>query len=148
MIGESERGESECGESECGEGAIEAAIFGLVLVLLILFATLAGRLGATQGDVESAARDAARAASLAGSPSSARAAGQASGTASLAERDISCSGGGHVAVDVAGFAAGGTVSATVTCQVRLSDLGLLGVPGSRSVTARSIEVVDTFRGGD
>ena len=114
------------------------------MITLIMFAVLAGRLGSAKGDVESAARDAARAASLTGTPGHAAGDARARANASLEERNRSCAGGPSVAVNTANFAAGGTVTVTVTCNVAVADLGFLG---SRDVTATAVEVIDTFRGG-
>ena len=91
--------------------------------------------------VQAAARDAARAASIE------RSAGEADAAArrSLAAADTAnaqCSGG----VDVGGFGRGGTVTATVSCRVELSDLGLVFLPGATTVTASSTAPVDTWRG--
>jgi len=39
-----------------------------------------------------------------------------------------------------------TVTATVSCRVELSDLGLVFLPGATTVTASSTAPVDTWRG--
>ena len=48
-------------------------------------------------------------------------------------------------MDLAGFRPGGTVRATVTCTTGLSDLALLDVPGSRTLSASFTSVIDTYR---
>jgi hypothetical protein len=106
---------------------------------------LGGRLAQARAEVDEAARDAARAASLARSPMAAQSHGQAAAIATLSARGISCRQLG-VVVDVAGFVAGGTVSATVTCTADLADLVGLGIPTSRTVTAHFTEPVDLYRG--
>ena len=41
---------------------------------------------------------------------------------------------------------GNAVTATVSCRVELSDLGLVFLPGATTVTASSTAPVDTWRG--
>ena len=108
---------------------------------IVMIAVAGGRLVSAEGMVQAAARDAARAASIE------RSAGEADAAArrSLAAADTAnaqCSGG----VDVGGFGRGGTVTATVSCRVELSDLGLVFLPGATTVTASSTAPVDTWRG--
>ena len=50
------------------------------------------------------------------------------------------------AIAVGGFGRGGTVTATVSCRVELSDLGLVFLPGATTVSASSTAPVDTWRG--
>ena len=120
--------------------SVEMIVLVPVLLLIVMIAVAGGRLVA-QGMVEAASRDAARAASIE------RSAGEADAAArrSLAAADTAnarCSGG----VDVGGFGRGGTVTATVSCRVELSDLGLVFLPGATTVTASSTAPVDTWRG--
>ena len=55
-----------------------------------------------------------------------------------------------VTLDTAAFAAPvgtpGQVSATVTCALRLDDLGLPGVTGTKTITATMSSPLDTYRG--
>jgi hypothetical protein len=50
-----------------------------------------------------------------------------------------------VVTDTSQFRAGGSVTTTITCNVELSDLVGLAVPGSRTLTASATEPVDTYR---
>ena len=118
--------------------SVEMIVLVPVLLLIVMIAVAGGRLVSAEGMVQAAARDAARAASIE------RSAGEADAAArrSLAAADTAnarCSGG----VDVGG---GGTVTATVSCRVELSDLGLVFLPGATTVTASSTAPVDTWRG--
>ena len=92
-----------------------------------------------------AARDAARAASL--SRTAAEATDRAAGTASvaLAGSSVTCVGGPDIDVDTAAFAPGGAVTVQVSCPVRLGDLGLPGLPGTKLVTAQASSVIETYR---
>ena len=126
---------------ERGSMSVEMIVLVPVLLLIVMIAVAGGRLVSAEGMVQAAARDAARAASIE------RSAGEADAAArrSLAAADTAnaqCSGG----VDVGGFGRGGAVTATVSCRVELSDLGLVFLPGATTVTASSTAPVDTWRG--
>ena len=127
--------------AERGSMSVEMIVLVPVLLLIVMIAVAGGRLVSAEGMVQAAARDAARAASIE------RSAGEADAAArrSLAAADTAnarCSGG----VDVGGFGRGGAVTATVSCRVELSDLGLVFLPGATTVTASSTAPVDTWRG--
>jgi Flp pilus assembly protein TadG len=117
----------------------------LVLVL-ILFVVFCGRWTRAEALVRDAAAAGARAASLRQQPSSARADAVAAVQTSLAGHRTSCPRPA-VTVDTSGLRPGGQVAVQVTCRTSLSDLALLGVPGSKAFSARSVEVVDRWRGG-
>lgn len=130
-----------------GSASLELVLITPALLALLLFVVLAGRVAEARGDVDRAARDAARAASLARSSMGAGADGEAAARATLAEGGVSCARL-DVSIDTANFVPGGSVAATVTCTVDLRDLSLLGVPGSRTLTAEFSHPVDTYRGLD
>ena len=71
-----------------------------------------------------------------------------SASATLAGQRLQCVST-TVAVNTSGFAVRpgqpATVSATVTCPVRLSDLAIPGLPGTRTVTHTAVSSLDTFR---
>ena len=50
-----------------------------------------------------------------------------------------------MSVDVSDFQPGGQVSVSVTCTVGLSDLGLVGFPGAKSMSASAVSPLDQFR---
>ncbi len=117
------------------------------IVMLIGLGLFAGRTATTRQDVISASRDAARAASVRQFPGPAQGDGRAAAEATLAGRNSSCQPL-TVVVDTSDLSPGGTVTATVTCVVRLNDVtGLLGLPGSVTITESSTAIVDAFRGG-
>jgi len=114
-------------------------------VLLLLFlVVLAGRVAGARIDVYGAAADAARAASMRQHPGAALADARETAEASLAGRGVTCR---TLAVDVdtGAFAPGGSVAVSVRCRVALSDLSLLGVPGSVDVAGRATEIIDEHR---
>jgi Flp pilus assembly protein TadG len=130
--------------SERGSAAVEITLLTPLLLIMLLFVVFLGRVTEAQAVISDAAHQAARAASIAQTPAAATAqARQAAGTA-LSGRGLACQ---HftVSVGLAGFRPGGTVRATVTCNTGLSDLALLEVPGSRTLSASFTSVIDTFR---
>ena len=127
----------EAAGSERGTMSIEMVVLVPVLLLITMVAVAGGRIVSAQGMVEAASRDAARAASME------RSVGAASTAAnqSLSQADTanaSCSAG----VDVGGFRRGGAVTVSVSCRVKLSDLGLVFLPGTTVVKAESSAPVD------
>ena len=94
--------------------------------------------------VQRAASEASRAASLEFDQTSAVDAATATVAANLQTNQIVCSEL-ETDVDVADLAPGGQVTVTVRCVAAMSDLALLGVPGKRTMSATSIEIVDRFR---
>src|SRR5207302_1678275 len=105
-----------------------------VLILLLLFVVFCGRVADTRMRINDAAHQAARAASLARSTSAAQADGRSTAALALSGAGVTCRSL-SVTVDTAGLRPGSTVTATVTCTVGLSDLALLGVPGTTTESA-------------
>jgi Flp pilus assembly protein TadG len=132
-------------DRERGSLSLELVLVTPLLVLLLLFIVWTGRLGQAAADVRQAAAEGARAASLTGR-AAATAAAQAAVAANLNAAGVDCAGV-QVAVDVGAFAPGGHVAVEVTCAVDLADVASLGLPGARTLTGRSVQVVDTYRGG-
>lgn len=130
--------------SETGSAAVELVLITPLLVALLLFVVLVGRLGAARGTVDAAARDAARAASAAFGVDDARRAALAAGRASTDTDGLTCR---PLTVAVAGqFVPGGTVTATVSCVVRLGDLTAgLSVLGTKTLTARFAAPIDPYQ---
>ncbi|WP_067429065.1 TadE family protein [Nocardioides jensenii] len=133
---------------EHGSAAIEAAIgipaFGLFVAMIIL----GGRVAVAKQSVEAAAYEAARAASIERTQGEAINSGKTAATSSLYDQDVNCTTT-NVTVNAAAFDAPlgttGHVTATVTCNVDLSDLTLPGVPGHRVITATASSPVDAYR---
>ena len=127
---------------ERGSATLELVVLTPVLVGLLLLVVAAGRLVDARNAVVGAARSAARAASTARTADQAR----REATAIAEARSRPGPRCGHLAVDVdtSAFRSGGTVTATVTCSVALTDLVGLRLPGSRTLTARATEPLDSF----
>jgi len=130
-----------------GSAAVELAMLIPVIIAVVMLAVAGGRLALAHGAVQQAATDAARAASLARTSGDAHTDAATAASASLGQatpcRSIA------VGVDMSGFAAPvGTpavVRATVTCTVALADLGVPGLPGTKTVTASMVSPLDTYR---
>lgn len=131
-----------------GSATLELAILGSGLLVLLSLVIAAGRIEVAGSAVEQAAASGARDASLARSPAQARTVARASASASLAEQGLTCHGL-TVTVSTSGFvAAPGTpasVRVGVVCSVPLSDLGVPGLPGNKTMTASMSSAVDTYR---
>jgi Flp pilus assembly protein TadG len=128
-----------------GSAAVELVLVTPVLIALMLFVVAGGRLASSRADVDAAARDSARAASIARSAALAERDGRSAAEATMTDRGVSCRTLA-VTIDTGQFRAGGTVAATVSCDVELADLTGLGLLGRRTVMSRFVEPVDTFRG--
>ncbi len=131
---------------EQGGAAVEMVLVTPVLIVLFLLVVELGRMGIARGDVDGAARDAARAASLRRSPGAAQGSARAAAQESLEARGVTCRNGPAVAVSTAGFTPGGWVGVDVSCRVELSELSLLRLPGTRTMSARFVAAIDTYRG--
>lgn len=132
---------------ERGSVAVEMAVLAPALVALLLLVVFAGRVAQADGDVRRAASAAARSASLRQDPSEAETAGRQTAAENLVASGIGCARL-DTEVDTSRFAAGGTVAVTVRCTASMADVSLLGVPGRRTFVARSVEVIDRYRGGE
>jgi Flp pilus assembly protein TadG len=134
--------------SQRGSVSLELAVLGPGLLLFIGVVIFAGRVAIAGQAVEQAAAEAARTASIARTQPEASTSAVAAARHTLAQQGLDCTGI-DVSVDTTGFSSpAGTpaaVTATVACPVRLSDLAIPGLPGSRTVTASSTSALDTYR---
>lgn len=135
------------GASEQGSSVVGLAVLTPVMAMLLFFVVAAGRVGVIEGRLMTAAHSAARAASQYQSASAAQAAATKTAEVSLGQLEVGCLGGPQVRVQKMDLRPGGTVRIQVSCAVKLSDLTLVGIPGSRMVSADFASVVDRFRGG-
>lgn len=132
------------GDTERGSVSVEAAVIAPAFVFLLLLVVFAGKIAEAEGNVERAAAAAARAASLRQHPGDATTDALATVEANLAQAGVPCVDLDAV-VDTSNFAPGGTVTVTIHCESSMADVTLLGVPGTRTFTARAVEVIDTYR---
>ncbi|WNZ06226.1 pilus assembly protein [Streptomyces sp. 11x1] len=131
-----------------GSAAIEAAIIVPALIMFVCLAIAGGRIVTSGSKIDSAAEDAAREASIHRTVAAAQSAAHTAAAESLDDQGITCAST-SVSVDAGGLSVPvgqvGTVTATVTCTVNLSDLLLPGVPGARTLTSTATSVVDQYR---
>jgi len=129
-----------------GSVATELVLIAPLVIVLLLAVAYAGRVTRAQTLVRHTAAQAARAASLRQQPGAAAADARAVAVAGLTSSHVSCASV-DVAVDTSRLRPGGQIVVEVRCRASLHDLGLLGVPGSHTLTARSVQPVDQRRGG-
>ena len=133
--------------SERGSVSVEVAVIAPAFIFLMLLVVFAGKISEADGNVERAAAEGARAASLRQDPGVAIADAEAAVEANLAHAGVPCTDL-TIGVDTSNFEPGGTVGVAVTCQASMADVTLLGVPGTRTFTATSVEVIDTYRSSE
>ncbi|WP_138757698.1 TadE/TadG family type IV pilus assembly protein [Modestobacter altitudinis] len=131
-----------------GSDSVELAILLPVAVLVIAMLVIGARIALVGSSISGVAGIAARDASLARSSAAAQQVATASATDALASRHMHCADI-QVAVDVSGFlSAPGTAAAVtvnVTCTVDLSDVGVPGLPGSRTLRDSATSPLDPAR---
>jgi Flp pilus assembly protein TadG len=134
-------------EGDRGSAPIEMAITGLLAVGLIGLLVVGGRVAIASSNMSDVAGSAARDASIARTAPQARQIAQSSAAAALTSQNLHCEGGAVVLVDTSGFAAGSPASIRVdlTCVVSLSDVGIPGLPGSRTLRDHASSPLDPFR---
>ncbi|MGW0969863.1 TadE/TadG family type IV pilus assembly protein [Streptomyces sp. NPDC002516] len=136
---------------DAGSAAIEAAVVVPSLIMFLCLAIAGGRIVLSGAKIDAAAEDAAREASIHRTAASAQAAARAAAAESLADQGIVCAST-TVRVDTGGLSVPvgqvGTVTVSVTCTVRLSDLLLPGAPGVRTLASTATSVVDMYRQKD
>lgn len=132
-----------------GSAALETAVIAPVIIALLGLMIAFGRVIDADGAVDAAAHAAARAASLERDAPSAESQARAAAEDSLNGDGITCQTN-DVTVDTSGFALdvgqAATVTATISCTARLSDIGLPGLPGAKTLTATFTSPIDTYRG--
>ena len=138
-------------EDEAGTSTLELVALVPLLAALMLFVVFCGRVTVTRLDVQQAARDAARAASIAVTRDDAAIALEASLTENLGGQARYCT---HLPVDYSAIATdsgvgedwdSGVIELRLTCAIPTADLGLLGIAGTKTFTAKAVEPVDTWR---
>jgi Flp pilus assembly protein TadG len=129
-----------------GSATLDVVLWVPALMGVLMFLVLCGRLVSAHLALDAAAHDAARAASLARTTTAAQAQARQAAQATLADRGVTCPQP-QVTVDTDGLRPGGVVTVTVSCAVPLSDLTLIAVPGTRTVSATAVSPIDEWRGG-
>ncbi|WP_344406866.1 TadE family protein [Streptomyces longisporus] len=132
-----------------GSASVEVAVIAPAIIALLGLMVAFGRVTDADGAVDAAAHAAARAASLERDATSAQTQARAAADDSLSGDGVTCQST-DVTVDTSGYSLdvgqAATVSATVSCTARLSDIGLPGLPGAKTLTATFTSPIDTYRG--
>jgi Flp pilus assembly protein TadG len=137
-------------EPERGSGpAVSAAILMPIFALVLLAVAASGRISNANDATDQAARGAARpAAQKRRDPNLAETAATTAAQAALASKGLSC-GAVTVTVNTDGLRSPlgqpSTVTASVSCQVKLAELAFPGLPGDHTVTATFTSPVDPSR---
>lgn len=126
--------------AEKGSMSVELAVLTVPLVAILLLVAAFGRFSDARNQVTEAARDAAREAST--YLSVAQATSQAKQVA-RAELSGVCRRA-SITVDTGRLQPGGQITVTVNCPVPLADLTLIRLPGTRTISASSVAVIDTY----
>ncbi|TMQ92746.1 pilus assembly protein [Actinomadura soli] len=132
---------------DAGNAAIEVAILAPLFIAFLAGLLVAMRVQQGSAVVAQAAADAARHASIARTATQAHADATSSALTTLRDRGLHCAP--TVRLDLSGFhrpaGQAGTVAAHVTCVIRLADIALPGMPGSRTVTKTHRSPIDVHR---
>ncbi|MFI0412367.1 TadE/TadG family type IV pilus assembly protein [Actinomadura sp. 3N508] len=132
---------------DAGNAVVETAILAPVFIAFLAGLLVVMRVSHGSAVVAQAAADAARQASIARTARQAKAEASTSAMHTLRDRGLHCTP--SVRLDLAGFrrpvGQSATVSAEVTCVIQLSDVGLPGMPGTRTVTKTHRSPVDPYR---
>ena len=131
-------------DRQAGFASLELVVLTPVLLVMLLLVVGFGRLTHGRQIADQAAAAAARAAALDNDPVHAQEDGQQQARVILTHAGISC----HsftATVDTSDFVAGGNVSVHIVCVTSLSDLGLVGFPGAKTLTASASAPLEQFR---
>ena len=131
-----------------GSESVELAILLPVGILILAMLVIGARIALAGNRVSGVAGIAAREASLARSAAAAQQTAIASATDALADRNLHCADV-QVSVDTSGFTsapgAPASVTVAVACTVDLSDIGVAGMPGSRTLRDTATSPLDPAR---
>jgi Flp pilus assembly protein TadG len=131
-----------------GSASLETAVLAPALIAILGLMVAFGRITDAEGAVDAAAHAAARAASLERDAGTAQSAAQDAVTRSLDGDGVTCQTS-NVTLDTSGYATGvgeaATVTATISCTANLSDIGVPGLPGAKTLTASWTSPIDTYR---
>lgn len=132
------------GRMDAGFSSLELIILTPVVLTMLLLVIGFGRLTHGRQLVQQAAAAAARAATLDSNPGQANTDAAQTAHDILAQAGVSC----HTftaSVDTSDFQPGGQVTVTVTCTASLSDLGMVGFPGAKTLTASATSPLEQYR---
>lgn len=133
---------------ERGSDTVELAVQMVLWPMFFAVVIAGGRLVTADHSVETAATDAARSASISRTAADARSKAVSTAHQSLSSQGLPCRSS-TITLDTSEFAKPpgqpAKTTATVVCQVTLSDLLLPGLPGSITMTKTMTSPIDTYR---
>ena len=129
---------------DAGSLTVELIVLMPVLVFMAMVLLAFGRIGEARQQVVESSRAGAQVASVQAGPSAAPSGAVVAAVDGSLDRTHVCPSP-QVNVDVSRFYAGGSVTVTVVCRVKLADLGLPGIPGETTVQASSTAPIDPYR---
>jgi Flp pilus assembly protein TadG len=125
-----------------GNGVVQLPIMAGTYVLFIMLLVFVGRVNSGYSSAEAGARYAARTIAIARDPTTAVDAARADAATTVRAGSARCR-----SMDFAHTIDAAQVTVTITCQVDLAEVNILGVPGHWAATATASEPVDQFREG-
>lgn len=132
---------------DAGNAVVETAILAPMFIAFLAGLLVVMRVTHGSAVVAQAAADAARQASIARTAGQAQSEARNSAMRTLRDRGLHCTP--SIRLDLSDFSRPvgqpATVSAQVTCVIRLSDVGLPGMPGARTVTKIHRSPIDPYR---
>lgn len=136
------------GPDDRGSESVEVAILLPVGILVLVMLVVGARIALAGEHISGVAGVAARDASLARSANTAQQAATASATSELTAANLHCTDL-SVRVDTSGFTSPPGTPASITvdiaCTVSLSDVGVAGLPGSRTLHDSATSPLDPAR---
>jgi hypothetical protein len=137
-------------DRERGSESVGLAILAPVMILLIGLIVFGGRVAIAAQSISGVAGNAARDASIARSAPEAVRLAEGAAVASLREQNLHCQGAPRVTVDTSGFGAPpgtpASIRVDVVCVVSLRDVGMPGIPGTRTLRDHATSPLDPYRG--
>jgi TadE-like protein len=136
---------------ERGTSTVELVALAPLLAALMLFVVFCGRVAVTRNTVSRTARDAARAASISLTRDEAAIAVERTIADNFGSNAARCT---HAPLDLSAIGTdtgepgdwdAGVIEVRLTCKIPTSDLGLLGIAGTKTFTALAVEPVDVWR---
>jgi len=132
-----------------GSEAVPLAIVAPAMILLLGLMVVGGRVAIAAQSISGVAGNAARDASIARSAPEAVQLATRAALASLREQNLHCQGSPDVQVDTTGFRAppgtAASIRVDVTCVVSIRDVGIPGLPGSRTLRDHATSPLDPHR---
>jgi hypothetical protein len=137
-------------DSDRGSEPVALAILAPVMIALLGLMVLGGRIAIASTSISGVAGNAARDASIARTAPQAVQIAKSTAESSLLAQNLHCEATPDVVVDTSGFSAPPGIPASiqvdVTCVVSLSDIGMPGLPGARTLHDHATSPLDPYRG--